>query len=353
VNGGSAVLNGLVNPENLQTTYWFKYSPNQDMSGATTTGSQSAGSGGTGTAVSQPVTGLQPNASYYFQVVASNTAGTKTSSMATFVTSAPPLAITQAAHSIGTTSTVLAGSVNPQNSPTTYLFKYSPNADMSGALPLPAIPADAGSDNAAHVVSQPLAGLAPGTTYYFMVVATNVAAGVRTTIGSVVSFTTLAPPAAVITTTTAVPPPPPQGGGPQTRSKPQTPSYVERVPSRQTLNSLLVHGLTIRVRCAARCSLTAELLLPVTYRLSRHRLRTTLELLGKVSKTLSGDRTLQFTITLSRAGRRQLLNLSRVVLTLQLSAIAPGANAHTAGAATTTRLRVTLVRSKPPYRARR
>jgi hypothetical protein len=102
--------------------------------------------------------------------------------------------------------------------------------------------------------------------------------------------------------------------------------------------------------------MTAELLLPVTTKLSRHRTRTILELLGKVSKTLSGDRTFQFTITLSRAGRRQVLHLPRALLTLQLSAIAPGTNAHSASAATTSRLRVTLVRSgggKSPPHARR
>jgi hypothetical protein len=93
--------------------------------------------------------------------------------------------------------------------------------------------------------------------------------------------------------------------------------------------------------------------MPVVVRLSRHRHRTTLELLGKVSKTLSGDRTLQFTITLSHAGRRALLHLSRVVLTLELTAIAPGAKLRTTNAATTSKLQLTLIRPKSPHHTRR
>jgi phosphodiesterase/alkaline phosphatase D-like protein len=434
LTGSSAVLNGSVNPENSSTTYSFTYSPNADMSGASATGTQSAGSGGTSQPVSQTVTGLEPNTTYYVQVLATNGTGTSTGPVVSFATSAPPLAITGAVQSIGPATAVFTASVNPQNSPTTYVFDYSPNPDMSGATQAPPDnPLDVRSGNSFAEVSQQVSGLAPDTTYYVQVVATNEASPARTAVGSVQSFTTAAQTTTTTTTTTPVPAPPPgavtlpasslgnssavlngavnpdhspttytfrcsphadmsgatqahaasaagsdstahpesqtlTGLAPKTtyyfqivatspagttsgsvRSfttmalsfngpRPRGPSLSRRVPSGQTLSSLLRHGLTVRVRCGGRCALKAELLLPVLVSLAGGRHHTTMTVLGGVSRTLLPGHTLQFTITLSRTGRRVLAHSSGATLTLQLSASAG------AGKPTTSRLRVTLKR---------
>ena|ERR1019366_1908795 len=100
--------------------------------------------------------------------------------------------------------------------------------------------------------------------------------------------------------------------------------------------------MTIRARCAAQCSLSAELLMPVAVRFAGGKRRITMNLLGKVSRTLKGDRTLEFTIALNRRGRRALPHSSRVTLMLQLSA-----GAGRVGKPTTSKLRVTLSRRGP------
>jgi hypothetical protein len=70
----SATLNGLVNPNGLSTTYEFKYGTKKgELKKATTT--TSAGSGTKNVEVSANVT-LDPETVYYFQLSASNSAGT-------------------------------------------------------------------------------------------------------------------------------------------------------------------------------------------------------------------------------------------------------------------------------------
>lgn len=67
------------------------------------------------------------------------------------------------------TSVTLGARINPNGSPTTYRFEYGPTAAYGTAV----AEASAGSGSAAAVFFEPIAGLQPGTTYHFRVVATN------------------------------------------------------------------------------------------------------------------------------------------------------------------------------------
>ena len=112
---------------------------------------------------------------------------------------APPAATTQAATSITTTGATLSASVNPEGGATTVTFVYgtSPTLTSGTTTPVQSI----GSGTSAQAVPAPVTGLTADTTYFFEVEATN-AGG--TTIGSILSFTTIAVPSATTTAATAV-----------------------------------------------------------------------------------------------------------------------------------------------------
>lgn len=88
VSGNSAIVAGTVNPEGQATMYWFKYSTSSTLTGAAfNTAQTSAGSGTTAEAKSVRLTGLKPLTKYYFEMMASNSAGTATGKIASFTTS--------------------------------------------------------------------------------------------------------------------------------------------------------------------------------------------------------------------------------------------------------------------------
>ena len=84
VSYASAVLTGSVKPRGLETTYVFEYGPTKAYGGQTTPAS--AGSGGSEVPVSAQATGLQPETTYHFRLVATNSMGTDRGSDKTFKT---------------------------------------------------------------------------------------------------------------------------------------------------------------------------------------------------------------------------------------------------------------------------
>jgi hypothetical protein len=71
VRGTSGQLEGTVNPEGLETTYYFQYGPTEAYGSVTRT--TAVGSGTTAVKVGQPVTGLL--AGFHYRIVATNAAG--------------------------------------------------------------------------------------------------------------------------------------------------------------------------------------------------------------------------------------------------------------------------------------
>jgi len=80
----SATLSGTVNPYGLSTTYYFQWGPTTSFGNTTPT--QSAGSGTSDLAVSANLTGLAPNTTYHYRLVAVNSAGTNYGVDTTFKT---------------------------------------------------------------------------------------------------------------------------------------------------------------------------------------------------------------------------------------------------------------------------
>lgn len=85
----SAFLQGAVNPNNLPTTYHFEYGETTAYGTSLPVPSASAGSGAEVLTVAEPLTGLQPNTTYHFRLVATSVpAGTTEGGDRTFTTRA-------------------------------------------------------------------------------------------------------------------------------------------------------------------------------------------------------------------------------------------------------------------------
>jgi len=187
ITQNSAVLNGQVNPNGLQTQYYFEYGTTPSM--GNTTGFLSAGSGTNFIQVSQSVFGLLPNTTYYFRLNASNSQGLAQGNIFNFRTTGDgggqfPLVQTLSATNIAQNSATLNGQVNPNGADTQVYFEYGTNPN---ALTLTTGFTTAGSGFGYINFSQTASNLSAGTTYYFRAVAINSFGTAR---GQILSFTT-------------------------------------------------------------------------------------------------------------------------------------------------------------------
>jgi hypothetical protein len=204
-----AALNASVNPDGSATTYSFVYGTDPTLSsGTTTTTGQSAGSGITAEIETATLSGLMPETKYYFYVQASNVRDPVAGAILSFTTSAvsvsPPAATTSDATSITSTGATLNASINPEGSATTFSFTYGTSPTLSGGT-ITTTSQSAGSGTSAQPESTSISGLAPYTTYYFEVQASN-AGGPAS--GGILPFTTSAaaanPPAATTDAATSI-----------------------------------------------------------------------------------------------------------------------------------------------------
>src|SRR6202035_3982150 len=183
VTSSSATLNGTVNPNGLTTSAYFQYGPTTSY-GFTTASHNYSGS--TTQNVSANITGLAPNTTYHFRIVATNSGGTRYGSDRTFSTLTPtgaPAVTTNSTTNIASFSATQNGSVYPHGLTTSLYFQYGTTIGYGHTT---ASQTKAG--NTYQSVSANISGLSASTTYHFRVVATNSAG---TTYGADRTFTTL------------------------------------------------------------------------------------------------------------------------------------------------------------------
>lgn len=115
VTTNSATLPGTVNPNGSSTTVWFLYALNASMTGAVQTPPQGIGAGTTALAFSANIAGLSPNTTYFYQAVASSSAGTTNGAVFSFATAAPPLtgSLSPSNPTVGITSANITGTASP------------------------------------------------------------------------------------------------------------------------------------------------------------------------------------------------------------------------------------------------
>jgi DNA-binding beta-propeller fold protein YncE len=100
----------------------------------------------------------------------------------------PPVIASQASLSVTQRTAIMQATINPRESNTTYRFEWGPSTTYGTTVPVPDAGIGAGVSDVN--VGQQLAGLQPGTTYHFRVVATNSGG---TTDGSDATFITRLP----------------------------------------------------------------------------------------------------------------------------------------------------------------
>jgi len=180
----SATLRASVNPRGHATKVEFEYGTTEDY--GTLIEAEAALTGDADVVVTWAIAELSANTSYHFRVVATSSAGTVRGQDQVFTTAvvAPPLAVTLPVTDVTATTATLHGTVNPQQAATTAIFEYGTTTSYGRTV---AASPSSLQGTQAQAVSGQLAGLDPGTTYHYRLVATN--AGGRAE-GSDLTFTT-------------------------------------------------------------------------------------------------------------------------------------------------------------------
>jgi tripartite motif-containing protein 71 len=175
IGARTVTFKGTVNPNGtIYTSYRFEYSSDGETWQSVPGKNVDVGTGTTPIAVEQLATGLEPNTHHLVRLVTSKAYGNGTTATATesFVTDAAPPTITGvAADSIEDTSVGLLGRVDPESSATTYRFEYGTDTEYGSSVPLP--DGSVGSGPSKVFVAEQIAGLQPGTTYHYQLVAEN------------------------------------------------------------------------------------------------------------------------------------------------------------------------------------
>jgi NHL repeat-containing protein len=169
----TAVFEATVDPKDGLVSCRFQYSADgTNWTDVPERGCESLAAGGGIQAVSQGVTGLTPNTEYFIRLQVSRplAPSSVTSFTKSFSTdSVAPIVSNVGALQIDDTSARLAGTIDPRNSATGYVFEYGTTPALGSSTE----PFDIGGGASPITVSQVVDGLTTDTTYHFRLVATN------------------------------------------------------------------------------------------------------------------------------------------------------------------------------------
>jgi hypothetical protein len=174
----SAVLNGTINPNGSQTTYFFQWglTSSYGVNGST----RSAGAGSKSVAARETATNLIPGTVYHYHLVATNKFGTSVGADRTFKTAGhpPPGVTTGPASQVGRNTSTLTGVINPNGQSTTWFFQWGTTTSYGNNTSGGTVAGNTASSS----VAQGLAGLQAGTIFHYRLVGTH--GGNATSIGS-------------------------------------------------------------------------------------------------------------------------------------------------------------------------
>ena len=178
ITQSEATLNAQIDPDQLETKYSFQYGETTAYGSEVPVGGEAIGSGSTPLTRQAALTGLRAGVAYHYRVVAENEAGTTDGPDQTFTTVAPAPIDATYATAVGASEASLHTQIDPLGNDTHYYFQYG--TEPCGQNPAvcqstPAPPGEdigSGTEDVAREVT--LTGLAPGTTYYYRVLDSNV-----------------------------------------------------------------------------------------------------------------------------------------------------------------------------------
>jgi hypothetical protein len=186
VGATNATLNGTVLPNGATTSVYFEYGLTTSYGSFTGTNSVNTLLTST-TNISLLITNLQPGATYHYQLVAVNSAGTSVGGDMTFANLfSGPVVATLAASSITATSANLNASIDPDGLSAAYYFQYGPTIGYGNYSATNTLSVNLASN---QIVTLPISGLVPATTNHFQIVASNSDGVVY---GNDITFTNLA-----------------------------------------------------------------------------------------------------------------------------------------------------------------
>jgi hypothetical protein len=177
-----ATLTAQVTPDGRETTYQFEYGETESYGTSAPVPPGVLGSGYTPVLAATELSGLKLDTTYHYRVVASNECEVGKTCTAygpdqAFTTVAAALVEGSSVSKVTATSATLDVQVDPLDTETSAYFQYgmvscaaSPASCTDAPIP-PGI--DVGSAEGYQAASEYLRGLAPSTTYYYRVIATN------------------------------------------------------------------------------------------------------------------------------------------------------------------------------------
>jgi formylglycine-generating enzyme required for sulfatase activity len=186
----TALINGTIQPNSLDTTWWFQWGTDASY-GNTSPSGVVGGSNTVPVAVDFNLSYLALGTTYHFQLYGSNVDGLSSGGDLTFTTAAAPpdaFVLTTGASSVTANSAVLNGSINPEGSGALGFFQWGTDTSYGNTTPNFYPPLQ---NYDAVNVSNSISGLAPNTAYHYRIVGYN--SGPDEAIGNDVTFTTSVP----------------------------------------------------------------------------------------------------------------------------------------------------------------
>jgi hypothetical protein len=168
----SATLNGSLDPDGYETTYYFQWGKDttygQELPVAPGADVGTTAPGKTG--VSQPLADLEPGVTYHYRITAENETGKTIGNDQSFTTPQAPSINSFSSDNVAGSSADLIATINPNGYDSTYYFEYGPTIDYGNRAPVP--DGFLAASTTSEGVRVPITGI-EGRTYHFRLTAVN------------------------------------------------------------------------------------------------------------------------------------------------------------------------------------